>query len=58
MEVTGIENKKSTPQTRVRDRARAERIGDLQNFLTQQPFLISYAAVALISAGFIEKMYF
>jgi hypothetical protein len=56
MEVTGVENKKSTPESRKRKRDQAVAIGDLQNFISQQPFLVVYAVAGLFAAGFIEKM--
>jgi hypothetical protein len=56
MEVTGVYNPKSTPLTRMRDRNRAEALGNLTKILTAQPLLVSYVIAGLIAAGFIEKM--
>jgi hypothetical protein len=56
MEVTGVHNPKSTPLTRMRDRNRAEALGNLTKILTAQPLLVSYVIAGLIAAGFIEKM--
>jgi len=54
MEVTGVHNPKSTPETRAADRNVAEALGNIERILTSQPFLIAYAVAALIFAGWVE----
>lgn len=58
MEVTGKYNPKSTPETRNRDRDRAEWLGNFWTILTtNQPFLIFLVVIAFIAAGVVENVY-
>jgi hypothetical protein len=57
MEVTGEFNPKSTPETRVRDRNRAEALGTIQKIVTAQPMLCAYVVLALLAAGRIQSVY-
>ena len=58
MEVTGVHNPKSTPETRNRDRDRAKMLGDIWTIVTtNQPFLIILVVVAFIAAGVVENVY-
>lgn len=57
MEAYGVHNPKSTDETRVRDRNRAEALGNIWNIFTSQPFLIGYVVLAFILAGIVESVY-
>lgn len=57
MEVTGKHHPFSTPESRMDARIKAERLGDLQNFLAAPPFRIAGVLMGLAAAGFIEKIH-
>lgn len=58
MEVTGTYNPRSTPQSRNKKRDTAQAVGELQEFATSQPALISYVGVAFLVAGLWERVSF
>lgn len=56
MQVTGVENKRSTPESRKRKRDNAVKFGDAELLLTSQPVLISGFVAGILLAGYLEKL--
>lgn len=56
MQVTGVENKRSTPKSRNRKRDNAVKFGDAELLLTSQPVLISGFVAGILLAGYLEKL--
>lgn len=57
MEVIGVHNPRSTPQSRNRKRDNAQKIGATQNFLTQQPMWVAYLVATLLGSAALETVF-